>query len=76
MEVDGFPGLPGNTTAVAGGEPRNAMRSCTTCSKAKAKCVKRPGGAVCERYVFHVIKIIHGGCESNAQADVCTDVSV
>lgn len=32
-------------------EPRTTVRSCTTCSKAKAKCVRRPGQEVCERYV-------------------------
>lgn len=30
-------------------EGKSAVRSCTTCSKAKAKCVKRPGQTICER---------------------------
>lgn len=28
---------------------KSAVRSCTTCSKAKAKCVKRPDQQICER---------------------------
>lgn len=31
-------------------DAKSASRSCTTCSKAKAKCVKRAGQLVCERY--------------------------
>lgn len=30
-------------------ESKSAVRSCTTCSKAKAKCVKRPDQQTCER---------------------------
>lgn len=47
MEVDEAPGAD-----VA--ESRSAVRSCTTCSKAKAKCVKRPDQQICERYFDHV----------------------
>lgn len=36
-------------TAPAGLDSKSAVRSCTTCSKAKAKCVKRPDQSICER---------------------------
>ena len=42
MEVQGV--------AVAA-EPRGAVRSCTTCSKAKAKCVRQDAQQLCERFV-------------------------
>ena len=32
-----------------GMDSKAAARSCTTCSKAKAKCVRRPGQEICER---------------------------
>jgi hypothetical protein len=41
MEVD--------STTAPGMEAKSAVRSCTTCSKAKAKCVRRPGHQSCER---------------------------
>lgn len=33
-------------------DQKAATRSCTTCSKAKAKCVRRPGQEICERYGY------------------------
>ena len=41
MDVDNAP--------AAEMEARSAVRSCTICSKAKAKCVKAPGQQTCER---------------------------
>ena len=32
-------------------DSKTAARSCTTCSKAKAKCVRQPGREICERCV-------------------------
>lgn len=43
MEVD-------ETAGAEVAESKSAVRSCTTCSKAKAKCVKRPNQQICERY--------------------------
>lgn len=40
-----------DSTTAAGMDAKSAARSCTTCSKAKAKCVRRPGQAICERCV-------------------------
>ncbi len=44
MEVD--------SATAPGMDAKSASRSCTTCSKAKAKCVKRAGQQVCERYAL------------------------
>lgn len=43
MEVDSFT-VPATMDSKAA-----ALRSCTTCSKAKAKCVRQAGVDVCER---------------------------
>ena len=44
MSIDTTSAAPG-----AGAESRSA-RSCLTCAKAKAKCVKQTGSRTCERY--------------------------
>ena len=41
MEVDSI--------TAPGMESKSSVRSCTTCSKAKAKCVKQSGEQICER---------------------------
>lgn len=45
MEVDNF-------TVPATMDAKAALRSCTTCSKAKAKCVRKTGEQICERCVL------------------------
>lgn len=45
MEVDN------RAVSEVAAEGKSSVRSCTTCSKAKAKCVKRPDQQICERYV-------------------------
>ena len=41
MEVD--------SVTASGMDSKSSVRSCTTCSKAKAKCVRQPGYEICER---------------------------
>ncbi len=45
MEIDT---APANAGAI---DARSSVRSCLTCSKAKAKCVRRHGDEICERCV-------------------------
>ncbi|KAF2764246.1 hypothetical protein EJ03DRAFT_378776 [Teratosphaeria nubilosa] len=52
MDVDAVPGAIASDlsqVSLAQPEGRGSVRSCLTCSKAKAKCVKRPGTTFCER---------------------------
>ncbi|KAH9810748.1 hypothetical protein Tdes44962_MAKER05979 [Teratosphaeria destructans] len=53
MDVDAVPGaIVPDLSQVSVQQPggRRSVRSCLTCSKAKAKCVKKPGTTICERY--------------------------
>jgi hypothetical protein len=63
MEVD--------SVTAPGMESKSSVRSCTTCSKAKAKCVRRPGEQICERCV---VGLRRGRQRSNVlmQSQVCS----
>jgi len=52
MELDSVSGA-----ALSGGEAKNMARSCSICSKAKAKCVRRPGQQACERYDWPIHRV-------------------